>query len=185
MAALAAALTKREGLLFAAAAAALFVAFHPRFRAKRWLPRLASPLILAPAAAHALWTRAVGIKDTHAGATLPAGWRDLSVRLRAVGTGIMGFERTEVPLALGTAALLTYVLLELIGYRSWLARILAGTGLAVIAFSVLAMLISPYDVAWQVSTALDRMLGHAALCFFAAVIAALAQPQSSLASEHE
>jgi hypothetical protein len=173
LAALAAALTKREGLVFAAAGLVLFVIFHPRFRRKRWFWRPAPLLALVPGIAHAWWTRAIGIKDTHAGAKTT--WRLLEPRVRPLLNGIMGLERASPIIALGTAALFTYVLLEIVGHRSWLARMLAGTGFAVVGFSALATLMSPYDVNYMVSTALERLLAHGALCFLAAVVVALAR----------
>jgi hypothetical protein len=178
---LATALTKREGLIIAAVTTALFILFHPRFRAKRWLARFAPGLILAPAAAHVLWTRAVGIKDTHAGAKLPATWKVFTDRLHVVASGIMNFERQGAIIALGTALMIGYAVLEVAGYRAWLARIMALTGLAVIVFGVLAMLASPYDLTWQINTALDRVLAHAALFFFAAVLVALVSPRPAAA----
>jgi hypothetical protein len=188
LAALAAALTKREGLAFAAAALVLFVVFHPRSRRKRWFWRPAPLLALVPGLAHAWWTRHIGIKDTHAGAKTT--WLVVEPRVRPLLNGIMSFERSSPVVALGTAALFTYVMLEIIGHRSWLARMLAGTGFAIVGFSAVALLLSPYDLNYMVTNALERLLGHGTLCFLAAVVVALATPraerrQQLLASEHE
>jgi hypothetical protein len=184
LAALGAALTKREGLMYAGACAALFVVFHPRFRAKRWLPRLAPALVFLIPVAHVLWTKAIGIKDTHAGAKLPATAALVFERLGIIWNGIASLARGSNPLAHGFAALGAYAVLEYVGRRSWQARIMVATAVAVVVFAYLAMLVTPYDLAWQVNTAMERLLLHAVFAVMAAVLVALTARESALPAQN-
>jgi hypothetical protein len=173
LAGLGAALTKREGMIFAVLAGALFMLLHPRFRARPWLRRFLPGLVFLPAFAQVLWARAAGIRDSHAGAKLPATLDLMGDRLHIIISGIASIARQSNPIAHFLAALAAYLVLEHLGRRSWLSRMLAGTAGAVVLFSVMAMMITPYDVAWQVSTAMERVLLHGVFALLAAVLVAL------------
>ncbi|HXU81238.1 MAG TPA: hypothetical protein VN914_07560 [Polyangia bacterium] len=173
LAGLGAALTKGEGLVFAAMAGGLFVLFHPRFRAKRWLPRLAPPLVLLFGALPPLWAHVIGIKNQYTGAKLPPTLALKLDRLLIIWNGMGRLARELNFVAFIPAALGIFVVLEITRRRSWTARIMAAVGVGTVLFSVAVMMVTPYDVADQVQTALGRLLCHTAIVLGAAALAAL------------
>jgi hypothetical protein len=173
LALLGAALTKAEGLFFAAAVAGLFLLLHPRFRARPWPRRLAPAAVLLVGAIPPLWARAIGVHGQYAEARLPATVGVTAGRLGAIGSGVFQLARESVPLASLGAALVLYLVLEATGRRSPLSRVMAGAGLAIIAFSVAVMMVTPYELSEQVNVAMERLLSHAVLALLAAVLVAL------------
>jgi hypothetical protein len=176
VAALGAALTKSEGLIFALMAAGLFLLCHPRYRAKRWLPRLAPLLLLPVAAAPALWAKAIAIKSQYADAKLPQTWDIFCKRLDIIWSGLAKVARDSNPVAYLLAALAMFLVLEYLGRRSWLSRILVITSVGSAVFSVGVLMVTPYDLPGQVDTAMSRLLQHAVFLLAAAVLVALVPP---------
>jgi hypothetical protein len=182
LALLGAGLTKSEGLFFAAFVAAPFLLLHPRFRTRSWLRRLAPATVLLMAAIPPLWARAVGVRGQYADAHLPATLSTAFARLGTIASGVARLTRQSVPLATLGAALVLYLVLERLGRRSALSRVMAGVAVAIVAFSIAVLMVSPYDLATQVDDAMGRLLSHATLALLAAVLVALtasAAPASS------
>jgi hypothetical protein len=179
VAALGAALTKGEGLIFASMMAGLFLLFHPRFRAKPWLPRLLPLVGLPLAAAPAIWAKVIAIKSQYAGAKLPATSTMALHRLEIIWNGIVKLARESNPVAYILGALAMYLVLEYLGRRSWLSRILAVTALGIAAFSAAVLMVTPYDLAEQVGTAMSRLLQHSVFVLAAAVLAALTSREAA------
>jgi hypothetical protein len=177
LAGLGAALTKGEGLVFAVLAGGLFVLFHPRFRAKRWLPRFLPPLVLLVGAAPPLWAHVIGIKNQYTGAKLPPTLALKLDRLVIIWNGIAKLARELNFVAYIPAALGIFIVLEVLRRRSWTARVMATTGVGIALFSIAVMMVTPYDVAGQVDTALGRLLCHTAIVLAAAgLVPLVAEP---------
>jgi hypothetical protein len=179
LAALGACLTKREGLVFAVMASGLFLLAHPRFRARRLWRRLLPTLALLPALAYLLWTKAVGIREGYSGAKIPVTFQMACDRLGTIWFGVAAIARESKPIATGFAALASYLALEAVGRRSWLTRVMVGTAVGIVLFSYFVMLTTPYDLSWQVSTAMERLLSHAVLVLLGAVLVALTTLEGS------
>jgi hypothetical protein len=173
LAGLGAALTKGEGLVFALMAAGLFVLFHPRFRARRWRPRLLPPLVLLVGAIPPLWAKFIHIRNQYDGAKLPPTLALKLDRLVIIWNGMAKLARELNLVAYAPAALGVFVALELLRRRNWTARVMAGVGIGIALFSVTVMMVTPYDVASQVDTALGRLLVHTTLVLSAAGLVAL------------
>ena len=179
LAGLGAALTKQEGLVFAVLLGGLFLLLHPRFRARRLWPRFAPVLVVLPAAVPALWARLIHIHDQYAGAKVPLRWAVAVDRLVIIWNGVFSIARESPPIALVPALIGGYLALELAGRRSWAARLMAATAAGEVLFSVSVMMMTPYDLAGQVSTAMERLLLHALFALLAAIMVALVEPRAA------
>jgi hypothetical protein len=175
LAALGTMLVKSEGLIFAVMGGFWLLLLLPRFRARRWLPRLAPALLLLPSLAQGAWTRAVGIKSQYAGAHLPT-WHAALDRMQVIVNGVAKLTRESNPLAHLPAALACYLVLELVGRRNWFTRAASLTALGVLVFTVGVMLVTPYDLAWHVETAVGRLLLHSLFALVVAVLVGLTAP---------
>jgi hypothetical protein len=177
VAALGAALTKAEGLVFAGLAGAAFILLHPRFRAKPWRVRFLPILLLPLAATPALWAKAIAIRNQYADAKLPTTFKLVIDRMDIIWSGVAKLGRESSVVASLPAMLAVYLVLMYLGRRDPLARIFLLTTLGIVGFSVAVMMVTPYDVAGQVDTALGRLLLHSAFTGVAAVLVALTSPR--------
>jgi hypothetical protein len=177
LAAVGAALTKGEGLVFAGLAGGFFLLAHPRFRAKRFLPRFLPALPVALGAVPVLWARLIGIKNQYTGAKLPPTFELCIERLLKIWNGTAKVARESNAVSYLLAALGMYAVLEYLGRRSPLSRVMVATALGIVLFSFAVMMVTPYDVAGQVDTAMGRLLHHAVIALAAAVLVALTTSQ--------
>jgi hypothetical protein len=171
-------LSKAEGLVCAVMAGGAFLLLHPHFRARGWRQRLLPALVLLPSLAQSAWTHAIGIKSQYAGAHLPT-LHEALARTQTVWTGLAKIAREFAPVAHLPAILACFVVLEIAGRRSWLSRIGALTGVAFVLFSLGVMMVTPYDVAWHVDTAMGRLLLHSLFALVLAVLVALVPPPTA------
>jgi hypothetical protein len=168
-----ASLTKSEGLFFSGFAAGLYLLLHPRFRARPLLSRFAPAALLLIGALPPLWARLIGIRNQYADAQAPLSFSVALDRLGIIYSGVAKLIRESTPLAHLAGGLAVYLLLEKFGRRSPQARVMVGTATGVVVFSVLVLMVTPYDLHLQVSTAMERLLLHAVQALLAAILVVL------------
>jgi len=185
LAAAAASLLKDEGLVLGAIVAVTCLLSLPHLRARRPARRFLPLLVFVPMLMHMSWTRVWGVPPPYV--NVP--WRLAAEQWQA---------------RLGIILAQTWNVLHLEGYTRCHALLWAGMGGALVtlggavartldrvsrtaivvaalsaALAFLALMRSPFDLWWHTSTAVDRLLLHAAAFALLAalgVVAACAQP---------
>jgi hypothetical protein len=160
LAAMAASLLKDEGLVLSIVIAAGMLLLErpvPRLR-HRLLPFLA----FVPSMIHMLWSRSLGIEGRLAGLDFATGLRDFWPRIGKIVLGIpSAIDKQPLVLDGIVSAAVVLALLAIrkrSSPRSALTTALASACAA--GFAVSAMLVTPLDLDWHLSTALDRLLLH-------------------------
>jgi hypothetical protein len=173
--ALAASLTKLEGLVLSVLVAAVCAVVRPRAGSGRARGRHLPWLVFAPACAHVAWAKAWGLRgdfDDVRWSSLPG---ELPERAAVAIDALPGLLADSPLLAEGAAAGALLAAGWLVGRR--LPSRAEGAALAVAAgfaaFAFGAMAVTPRDVAWHVESALGRLLLHpAAILVLAALLGA-------------
>jgi hypothetical protein len=172
--ALAASLTKLEGLVLSVGFAAIWarVGLPPGgVRARRLLPWL----VFAPAVVHFAWTKVSGLRGDFDDVRWSAVPVELPERAAVVIGALPGLLADSPLLVEGAAAVALLAAARIAGRRRPAggegAALAVAAGFAAFAFG--AMAVTPRDVAWHVDTALGRLLVHpAAILVLAALLGA-------------
>lgn len=183
VAAMAASLLKLEGLVLSGAIAAGIVLLErPVPRARVWLPPF---LVFLPSFVHMLWSRSLGIKGDFDELDLVGALSDFSWRIEKVLLGIPDAIHKQPLIIDGIVSASIVVGLLATKKRSSRRPALAVALASVCAagFAVAAMLITPRDLEWHISTALDRLLLHGSM--LAVVSAALFLAPESVRDDEE
>ncbi|HEY2774984.1 MAG TPA: hypothetical protein VGK20_13135 [Candidatus Binatia bacterium] len=170
IAAVAASLTKTEGLVLAPAVALPFLLLHPFWRARSPASRVAFAAALVPAMGQRLWTSLVGVNSiVYEGGPVQMLAR-LGPRLaEAVERAPRlwredGYVHLRAALWIGLASLLVAAIgCAFGGRRDRPATMALAAALVAAAFAFVSIGGMPNDVSFLVGTALDRLLLHAAV----------------------
>jgi hypothetical protein len=158
LAAFAAAMIKREGFIFAVVLGALHSLIGPSSRGRRWSRRALPFLGFLPTVVHGLWVRRIGPPDTYAGSKLPAQAHEAWARLATIWDAIRAQGWARTPAKVGFAGLV----LTIAYARRWRfapsGMMASLTGLVAMGFTFAVFLVTPFDLAWHLSTALDRLV---------------------------
>ena len=173
LAMLVAGLLKYEGLVLAAAAAAVLCSFDHDILARpgRWRVGL----VFAPAALHQLWGYAIGLRGDFSGIRWLEVWGTLPDRAAVIGQAAVGvLGRTPILLegALGALAAVLFLAAGLkVGERR---KGVEGACLIIAAvwaaWIVMLFFFTPRDLPWHLNNALDRLLLHPAALALVAVL---------------
>jgi hypothetical protein len=154
---------KREGFILAVFLAIVQTLIGTSSRGRRWSRRALPFLGFVPVLIHGAWVKHLGIPDTYAKAKLPATWVDITGRFEIIWSSIRDLGRTRSPIQLGVAGLILTVVFVRDARRAPSGLAASLTGLAALAFSVFAFLVTPFDLQWHLSTALERLMEHVGL----------------------
>jgi len=132
--------------------------------------RLTPLLVLAPAFIHVLWGRIIGLRGAFDGIDWSGVCEHLFGRLRVIVTttysvlSVGGYTRSHAIVWEGVVALMFALVFCLcVRPRRRSAELSIALALACASVAVALMLVTPRDLAWHVSTAMDRLLLHPAL----------------------
>jgi hypothetical protein len=173
--ALAASLTKLEGLVLSASAAAVCAFACPPPGARSARARLLPWLVFAPAAIHVAWGGALGLQGDFDGVRWSAALAEAPGRAAAVVRALPGLLAGDPLLIEGAVALALLAGAGLRGGRpTRIARAVLAIAAAFTAFALGAMAVTPKDVEWHVANALGRLLLHPAALFVLALLLCVA-----------
>jgi hypothetical protein len=170
LAAAAVSLVKLEGCVFASLIACACLLAVPYLKERSGSRRLAPLLVLAPAFIHILWGRVIGLRGDFDGIDWSGVCEHLFGRLSVIVTttysalSVAGYTRSHAIVWEGVVALMFSLVFWLcVRPRRRSAELSIALALAYASVAVALMLVTPRDLAWHVSTAMDRLLLHPAL----------------------
>jgi hypothetical protein len=156
-----AATIKREGFILALVVCAVHTVIGHPSRRRRWSRRAIAFVGFVPPVLHGLWVKHLGVADAYAGAKLPEQSHEIWNRFSTIWDAIRAQGWTRTPAKIGFVGLL----LSLVFAGNW-RRISGGiaaslAGIAALAFTFAVFIVTPFDLNWHISTALERLLSHA------------------------
>jgi len=161
---LAAALTKREGLVLGAALLLLVVAMAPQFRAAALRKRSLALLVLLPALGHVVWYRTLGLPEIYADAAMP----EIGVARQRVYEVFRRFVEMGEDSPFIVVSVLCLIIVATNPRRGGFGLTPLLATLAAFAFTVVVFVTTPLSFSWQLSVALPRVVMHAVWMGFAA-----------------
>jgi hypothetical protein len=159
--AFAASLVKREGFVLAVILCAIHTVIGNSSRRRPW-PRRAMPFLgFVPPVIYAFWVKHLGVVDAYAGAKLPTQAHEIWTRLSTIWDAMRAHLWLRMPAKIGFVGFLV----ALVFARNW-RRVPGGaaaslTGLAALGFTSVVFLVTPFDLNWHLSRALERLVSHA------------------------
>ena len=162
----AASLIKPEGVFLAGIVAIVRLVFAGRGRERR--ARDVVPLILlTPGGLHLLWGRVIGLTSVFPGIHFPDGAGDLLLRAATIFQGtakilqgqVYSYNNALLWEGLIAVLLLPPLCLAVLKPDAETKFLMLVAGLFFL-FPLAALLVTPYDLQWHVSTAVDRLLLH-------------------------
>lgn len=170
LAAAAASLVKAEGVVFASLIAWVCLLAVPYLKERSGSKRMAPLLVLAPAFIHILWGRIIGLTGAFGGVDWSVVFEQFFGRLSVIATttcselSVAGYTRSHAIAWEGLAGLMfSLVFWMCVRPRRGSARLSVVLALGCASVAVASMLVTPLNLAWHVSTAMDRLLLHPAL----------------------